>query len=305
MKLSPGGILTSRLEEKGSILKELIFNQYQAILLGGVVAVSAIGFTPVPLLLWLGGELVLLPVLDSPPVRRLVYRRRRVRARKELEARRAQLIASFNPAFAKRYAEMETLCRQIEANYHGLHGISQTYVSEQRDKLDMILDCGLQRMVALQRYERMLSKRDLDDLAKEISRLEKEKQQPELTERARVAVEKNRELKQRLHTAHQEARGTMKALASELDSMASLLEVLHQNSLSMRDPQAISHELDMIVRQSEDSERAVREMEALLRSGGAEWLDGMDDAVFPVGLSSRPSAQNAPTGTIRQKARNQ
>ena len=46
----------------------------------------------------------------------------------------------------------------------------------------------------------------------------------------------------------------MKALATELDSMASLLEVLHQNSISLRDPQAISEELDTIVRQSEDSE---------------------------------------------------
>jgi hypothetical protein len=58
----------------------------------------------------------------------------------------------------------------------------------------------------------------------------------------------------------------MKALALELDSMVSLLEVLHQNSISMRDPQAIASELDTIVRQSEDSERAVREMEALLQS---------------------------------------
>jgi hypothetical protein len=70
----------------------------------------------------------------------------------------------------------------------------------------------------------------------------------------------------------------MKALATELDSMASLLEVLHQNSISMRDPEAISQELDTIVRQSEDSERVVREMEALLRSGAADWSDGMPPA---------------------------
>ncbi len=65
----------------------------------------------------------------------------------------------------------------------------------------------------------------------------------------------------------------MKALETELDSMASLLEVLHQNSISMRDPDAISQELDTIVRQSEDSERVVREMEALLRSGAADWSE--------------------------------
>ena len=53
--------------------------------------------------------------------------------------------------------------------------------------------------------------------------------------------------------------------------MESLLEVLHQNSMSLRDPQAISEELDTIVRQSEDSERVVREMEALLRTDTDGW----------------------------------
>jgi hypothetical protein len=72
----------------------------------------------------------------------------------------------------------------------------------------------------------------------------------------------------------------MKALETELDSMASLLEVLHQNSISLRDPQAISEELDTIVQQSEASERVVREMEALLRSDGADWTA---DATAPVG----------------------
>jgi hypothetical protein len=71
-----------------------------------------------------------------------------------------------------------------------------------------------------------------------------------------------------------EARGTMKAMETELDSMASLLEVLHQSSISMRDPQAISQELDTIVLQSESSDRAVREMEALLRPDAGDWVSG-------------------------------
>ena len=68
-----------------------------------------------------------------------------------------------------------------------------------------------------------------------------------------------------------EVDGTVKAQHNELDSMKSLLEVLHQNSISLRDPQAISEELDTIVRQSEDSERVVREMESLLRNDAGAW----------------------------------
>ena len=256
-----------------SILKELLFNQYQAIVLGGVVAVSVVSLSPLPLLVWLGGELALLPLLDSAPLRRLVHRNRRARSREEAEANRTLTLDSLDAAYSKRYAAMEQVCGLIEANYQGLHGISQVYLAEQRGKLDMILDGCLNRMMALQRYDRMLSRKTSAGIEREIEALQQELKQPELPERARVALEKNVELKRRLLESYTEARGTMKALSTELDSMSSLLEVLHQNSISMRDPDAISQELDTIVRQSEDSERVVREMETLLRSGAADWSD--------------------------------
>ena len=269
----------------GSILRELIFNQYQAIVAAGAVAASALTLNPLPLLLWLGSEMVLLPILDSGPLRRLVARRRRAAARAESAERRASVIASFDPAHAKRYASLEELCGMIETNYQGLTGISQAYLSEQRGKLDNILESCLHRMVALQRYQKMPLHRDPDDLEKELAKLERELTDESLNERARAALEKNLELKRRLLVSYGEVGGTMRALATELDSMASLLEVLHQNSIALRDPQAISEELDTIVRQSEDSERVVREMEALLGRDSDAW--SADIATRPSGVRSK------------------
>ena len=60
----------------GSILRELIVNQYQAIVLGGAALASLVTVNPLPLLVWLGSEMVLLPILDSGPLRRLVARRK-------------------------------------------------------------------------------------------------------------------------------------------------------------------------------------------------------------------------------------
>ena len=57
---------------------------------------------PLPLLVWLGSELVLLPILDSGPLRRLVARRRREVARAQEAERRARAsIASFEPPNAR------------------------------------------------------------------------------------------------------------------------------------------------------------------------------------------------------------
>lgn len=255
----------------GSILRELIVNQYQAIVLGGVALASALTVSPLPLLLWAGAEMVLLPVLDSGPLRRLVSRKRREKQRAEEARQRAALVSSFDAANARRYQALENLCRMIEANYQGLTGISQAYLSEQRSKLDHILQGCVSRMLALQRYEKMPLTRDPDEVRMDIAALEHEIKDPELNDRARAALVKNLELKRKLLESYSEVGGTMRALETELDSMASLLEVLHQNSISLRDPQAISQELDTIVEQSEHSDRVVREMEALLRSDAAGW----------------------------------
>lgn len=280
----------------GSILRELIFNQYQAIVAAGAVAASALTLNPLPLLLWFGSELVLLPILDSGPLRRLVARRRRDAARLQSAERRKSVIASFDAAHAKRYASLEELCRMIETNYQGLTGISQAYLSEQRGKLDNILEGCLHRMLALQRYQKMPLTRHPEDLEKEIAKLERELTDEALNERTQAALQKNLELKRRLLASYAEVGGTMKALATELDSMASLLEVLHQNSIALRDPQAISEELDTIVRQSEDSERVVREMEALLRSDSSSWSS--DVATLPAAEPKVP-----PIPTPRQKVK--
>ena len=267
----------------GSILRELIVNQYQAIVLGGAALASLVTVNPLPLLVWLGSEMVLLPILDSGPLRRLVARRKLANARAQANAERSRLVGALTPQQAKRYAGMEELCRLIEANYQSLTGISQVYLSEQRRKLDVILQGYVQRLMALQRYEKMPMTRNSRDIEEEIEGLEQELADPGLNERAAAALKKNLELKRRLLESLSEVDGTVKALYTELDSMESLLEVLHQNSISLRDPQAISQELDAIVRQSEESDRIVREMETLLRSGTEGWQrDILPDTAPPV-----------------------
>jgi hypothetical protein len=282
----------------GSILRELIVNQYQAIVAGGAALASIITLNPLPLLFLLGTELVLLPILDSGPLRRLVARRRRELAHARAEAARAGLIAELSPPSAKRYAAMDGLCELIENNYQSLTGISQAYLSEQRAKLDTILQGYLTRLMAIQRYERLPARRTPHDVQEEIDALEHELAGSALPERAATALKKNLELKGKLLASLLEVDGTVKALVAELDSIESLLEVLHQNSISLRDPQAISEELDTIVRQSEDSERIVREMEALLRSGTDGWQSELAVPAPPAASASRSQS-----GAVRPKTK--
>ena len=137
--------------------------------------------------------------------------------------------------------------------------------------------------MALQRYERMPARRSPAEIEREIAALEAELAERRACRSARAAaLRKNLELKRRLLASLAAGRTTRCARCRpRLDSMESLLEVLHQNSISLRDPQAIADELDTIVRQSEDSERVVREMEALLRTDTDGWQGDLV-AVAPV-----------------------
>jgi DNA repair exonuclease SbcCD ATPase subunit len=238
--------------------------------------VSLLAANPLPLLIWLGSELVLLPILDSGPLRRLVNRRKREIAKAQAAAARARLVSDLTAEHVKKYVALEDLCGQIEANYGGLTGISQAYLAEQRAKLDMILGGALHRLHALQRYQRMPARRRAEDIEREITDIESEIAKADVSERTAAALQKNLELKRRLLASVSQVGDTVRMLQTEIDSIQSLLEVLHQNSMSLRDPQAISEELDTIVRQSEDSERIVREMEALLRT---DMTTGFQDEV--------------------------
>ena len=133
-----------------------------------------------------------------------------------------------------------TCAALIETNYQSLTGISQAYLGEQRGKLDTILQGYLNRLMAVQRYERLPAGPHDRRGGRRRSTCSSGAGRARSAERAAAALKKNLELKRKLLTSISEVGGTVKALVTELDSIESLLEMLHQNSISLRDPQAIS-----------------------------------------------------------------
>ena len=207
--------------EARSILKDWSLNQYQAIVLGGTALASA-------------GD------AQSAAASRLAGQRARAAADPRFADRSAawstgaawrgrggtapdgrRVIASLNPAHKQRFGEMDHLCRLIEANYQSLHGISQVYLSEQRGKLDMILDGCAQRMLALERYETLLRERQPGTRSRAPSPASRKSSRTRTWRSGpAAALEKNLELKRRLFKSLQEADDTIQALETELDSMA-------------------------------------------------------------------------------------
>ena len=162
----------------------------------------------------------------------------------------------------------------------------------------MILTGCLTRLTALQRYQQTPPRRSEAEITREIKALEAELQGDDVPERAAAALRKNLELKAAAAGLDRAGRGHRAARCRPRSIRWSrCVEVLHQNSMSLRDPQAIADELDTIVRQSEDSGRVVREMEALLRADTDGW---QGDLVAEAPVPPIPAPPSDATAAKRQ-----
>lgn len=244
-------------------LKKAIFNQYQLILIGGAAGLSALLANPLPILLVLGGELVVMPlVLD-----RL---RRRIDIEKKFASRESRAISQEEQyrelpnASRERFLSLKQLCEHVGANYRSLSPEGRAVVAEQAEKLDAILVSCLRRLWLLKRHSDLDRAIDIAELVESVEKLEHELTTREMTERERDAWQQNLSVKKQLLESMQRNGATKATLIAELDTIESLLQLLLQKSLASSDAATFAAEIDDALAQAEADARSVREMEAIV-----------------------------------------
>src|SRR5690606_12700580 len=165
-----------------------------------------------------------------------------------------------------RLDRLTELCDRIQENYRGLSPASQGVMADQREKFDLIVDSFLKRLWIAERYEELGGDIDDDVLAREVAELDRARQQEDVAPRVLEAVEKNLEIKRRLHEALARNAASRMALNAELDSLESLLQLLLQKSVAATDAVAFSHEIDDALAQAEADAASVQELERMLGS---------------------------------------
>lgn len=251
--------------ERYPVLKKAVANQYQAILAGGAIAFSALLANPLPLIIYLAGNLMVMPML----VDRL---RRRIEIEKKYADRKFEVLsneqryAELPGAARERFERLRALCAQIQNNYRGLSAASQGMLADQAGKFDAILGTCLRRLWLLRKYQELGNTLDPHAVAAEIERLEKALDQPDLDRRVREAWEQNLAIKRKLGETAAQNRANEQALVAELDSLEALLQLLLQKSLAATDAGAFTLEIDDVLAQAEADAASVHELEQMLGS---------------------------------------
>jgi hypothetical protein len=249
--------------DRHPVLKRALANQYQAILAAAATALSVATVSPLPLLLLLGGEFVVMPFLFERLKRRLEIEKKYA-ARQVETLSQAERYEQLAPEARTRFDGLRRLCRQIQGNYGGLSTASQGIMAEYSDKFDAILATCLRRLWLSQKYEQMIRAFDGVRAKAEIDKLQGALAVKDVAPRIREAWEQNLTIKQKLLAAVDRNVANRTALLAELDSLESLFQLLLQKSLAATDAQAFSAEMDDILAQAELDAASVQEMEQLL-----------------------------------------
>ncbi|MEP7009538.1 MAG: hypothetical protein ABJC13_04370 [Acidobacteriota bacterium] len=250
-------------------LQKAVANQYQAILAAGAVGFSVLMLSPLPLLLFAGVELMVMPMMVDR-IRRRLEIEKKFADRNAVEMSQKEQWDALPAAHRARFERLRQLVGKVQANYKGLSVASQGIVAEQEAKFDVILAACLKRLWLLQKYDEMQSAFDEKQVEQEIAQLrtalDKPAAESDLEPRVREAIEKNLEIKEQLIGATKQNVANRRALDAEIDSLESLLQLLFQKSVAATDAAAFTLEIDDVLNQVQADAASVEEMERMLGS---------------------------------------
>jgi hypothetical protein len=306
--------------EEPNYLAHAFKSQYNLIGLATLVGFAVLSGSALPLLLAAGAQMVILPlVAGSERYQRLVRARLlqeqagEKQKRREIEA--SEMLRALPEPERERYLGLETLAGEIRENYKGLDSSSQVLLDEVVRKLDFLLSFYLRMRYSVTRYEGYLATTDPGRIEQRIKDLDRESREgpariQQIKARTRTVLGK------RLERYHKAAENRQ-LVDAQTETVLEVLQLLRDQSYSMRDPREITAQLDGLVSAAEETERGVRDMEDILSTedelllGGSlagleadlEGAGGPAPGSRPVAkvpVSAPPSAEPVPREPVKE-----
>lgn len=273
-------------------------SQYNIIGLATAAGFAIVSGTWLPLLVAAGVEMMVLPLVSGNERFRRLVRARESEEKVQQKEQRQQLEVSEMLRFLSdheraRYRQLEQQAQEIRQNYAGLNETSRLLVDDLESKLGFLLSFYLRTRHSLARYHRYFETTDPERMQERIAMLDHEIEQgsarvKEVKTRTKAVLEKRME-------RYQKALENMNLVDAQTETVQEVLQLLRDQSYSMRDPRSITEQLDGLLSSAEETERGVRDMEELLSldpdgllGSGVEDLEAELSAPAPRPVPSMP-----------------
>ena len=253
--------------EEPNFLAHAFKSQYNLIGLVTALGFAALSGTLFPLVVAAGVELIVLPLVSGNQRFQRLVRARVSQEEDQAAAQRTQkeaweMLKDLPNPEQQRYRALQGLASEIRQNYKALDSSSQMLVEELVRKLDFLLSFYLRMRYSLMRYHAYFSTTDPERIQERIAMLEHEMAAG--SERIQQIKARTRSVLEKRLERYQKALENRQLVEAQTETVEEVLQLLRDQSYSMRDPRTITEQLDGLVSSAEDTERGVRDLEELM-----------------------------------------
>jgi hypothetical protein len=256
-----------------NFVKEAFNIQYNWIALGGAAAFALVTGTAIPIALAGGLELMYLAVVSQHPrFQRLVRSWKFAEQQKLNEQKLGDMLRNLPPDMQGRYIKLAEVCRSIRGNFSQLSSTSQIFVQQMDQRLEGLLH-GYARLLSAAFQQRQYVKTtDPDEIKKEVAAL----QQHMNTDPPRVQDinQKRVEILSKRLEKYQKINENRQVVDAQCSAVEDVLQLVRDQSVTMRDPQQVSDQLANLVHDVEQTEQTVQQVESIF-SGLTPEMEGI------------------------------
>lgn len=234
------------------------------ILGGGAIAAVATG-SDLPMLLAAGAELTFLGLVSGDTRFQQAVDARDTRRNARRRARRTEaMLAELAPNQREHFLGLQALAARIHENFARLESSGGAVALQSASRIDSLLQAFLRLLITLNDHRRYLGSTDRAHIESELRALE-------VDVKAGAAADAVREIKQRRIAILRKrlerfakAQESREVISHQLASIEDLLRLLHEQSITLRDPSGLTQQLDVLAIEVEEAEATVRELDKLL-----------------------------------------
>lgn len=173
------------------------------------------------------------------------------------------LMADLAPSQRQHYQELDALKTQILAAYRKMPG-GRVLAANSERQLNGLLASFLRLVGTLNAYRRFLSSGERAVVEKELAELEREAAGEANAHLRDVKARRIDILKKRLQRFVQ-AEESRELVSHQLAGIEDVLRLTHEQSISIRDPELVSQQLDALTSEVTATEETVRELEQFMQ----------------------------------------
>lgn len=259
--------------EEINYVKEAFNLQYNWIALAGACLFAIVSGSLLPIILAGGGELMYLAVVSqNPRFQRLVRSWKLGTALEERQVQFAEMLNSLSPEAKGRYFKLAQVCGSVRANFAQLSSTSKMFLQQTDSRLDGLLRAYARLLLVTTQQQQYLKSTDPNEIKREIAALERDmnSEPPKVQDinKKRIEILTKRVEKYQKICENQEI------VNAQCSVVEDVLHLVRDQSVTMRDPQQVTDQLDNLVRDVEQTEQTVQQVEAIFGNISPD-LDGL------------------------------